>query len=38
VVFALWSELIQRVWEVDPLLCPRCGAEMVKLAAFGLSG
>ena len=22
---ATWRELIKRVWEVDPLLCPRCG-------------
>ena len=22
----------QRVWEVDPLICPRCGTEMVKIA------
>jgi hypothetical protein len=31
---ATWRELIKRVWEVDPLLCPRCGTEMVKLAAI----
>ena len=29
-----WRELIKRVWEVDPLLYPRCGTEMVKLAAI----
>jgi hypothetical protein len=23
-----WSNLIRRVYEVDPLVCPRCGAEM----------
>jgi hypothetical protein len=23
-----WANLIRRVYEVDPLLCPRCGAEM----------
>jgi hypothetical protein len=23
-----WAELIRRVYEVDPLLCPRCGGEM----------
>jgi len=33
VASATWRELIKRVWEVDPLLCPRCGTEMVKLAA-----
>ena len=31
---ATWRELIKRVWEVDPLLCPRCGTEMIKLAAI----
>jgi transposase-like protein len=28
-----WRELIKQVWEVDPLDCPRCGAEM-KLVAL----
>jgi hypothetical protein len=28
-----WSKLIRRVYEVDPLLCPFCGAEM-KILAF----
>jgi hypothetical protein len=28
-----WRELIKRVWEVDPLLFPKCGAGMLKLAA-----
>jgi hypothetical protein len=23
-----WANLIHRVYEVDPLVCPRCGAEM----------
>jgi hypothetical protein len=23
-----WANLIRRVYEVDPLLCPRCGAQM----------
>jgi len=23
-----WRELIKKVWEVDPLICPHCGAEM----------
>ncbi len=34
VASATWRELIKRVWEVDPLLCPRCGTEMVKVAAL----
>jgi len=27
-----WANLIHRVYEVDPLLCPFCGAEMRTLA------
>jgi hypothetical protein len=27
-----WAKLIHRVYEVDPLLCPFCGAEMRVLA------
>ena len=23
-----WRELIKKVWEADPLLCPNCGEEM----------
>ncbi len=23
-----WRELIKKIWEVDPLSCPRCGCEM----------
>ena len=23
-----WANLIRRVYETDPLVCPRCGAEM----------
>jgi hypothetical protein len=23
-----WAELIRRVYEVDPLVCPRCGSDM----------
>ena len=25
---AKWRELIKKVWEADPLMCPRCGHEM----------
>jgi len=28
-----WAMLIKRVYEVDPLLCPKCGGEM-KVVAF----
>ena len=31
---ATWRELIKRVGEVDPLLCPRCGTEMAKIAVL----
>jgi hypothetical protein len=27
-----WRQLIQKVWEVDPLVCPRCGGEMKIIA------
>lgn len=23
-----WRELIKKVWDVDPLLCPKCGGQM----------
>jgi hypothetical protein len=23
-----WANLVRRVYETDPLVCPRCGAEM----------
>ena len=28
VFIAAWRELIKKVWEVDPLLCPQCQHEM----------
>ena len=28
-----WAQLIKRVYEVDPLVCPSCGSEM-KVVAF----
>ena len=28
-----WAHLIRRVYETDPLVCPRCGAEM-RVVAF----
>ena len=27
-----WRELIKKVWEVDPLICPHCGAKMKLIA------
>jgi len=28
-----WAQLIRRIFEVDPLICPRCGATM-RIIAF----
>ena len=28
-----WAEMIRKVYEVDPLVCPRCGGTM-KIIAF----
>ena len=28
-----WRECIKKVWEIDPLECPRCGAKM-KIISF----
>ena len=28
-----WREFIKKVWEVDPLSCPKCGCEM-KIISF----
>lgn len=28
-----WARMIKRVYEVDPLLCPRCGGKM-KIISF----
>ena len=28
-----WAEIIRKVYEIDPLLCPQCGAGM-KLIVF----
>ena len=27
-----WRQLIHKVWEVDPLVCVRCGSEMKIIA------
>ena len=27
-----WRQLIRKVWDVDPLVCPRCGAGMKIIA------
>ena len=28
-----WAEMIRKVYEIDPLLCPRCGGRM-RIIAF----
>ena len=28
-----WAQLIRRIFEVDPLVCPRCG-EAMRILAF----
>ena len=28
-----WAKLIKRIYEIDPLVCPKCGSEM-KVVAF----
>ena len=32
-----WARLISKVYEVDPLLCPKCGGEM-EIAKFIIDG
>ena len=29
-----WAELLRRLFEVDPLACPRCGTEMRIVACI----
>ena len=29
-----WAELLRRIFEVDPLRCPRCGAAMRVVACL----
>ncbi len=33
VPFKGWAEMIRKVYEVDPMICPRCGGRM-KVVAF----
>jgi hypothetical protein len=34
VVRRTWARLIRKVYEVDPLLCPRCGGTMTVIAVI----
>jgi hypothetical protein len=29
-----WARLLRRIYEVDPLVCPRCGEEMKVVAVI----
>ncbi len=29
-----WAMLLRKVWEIDPLLCPKCGGAMRVLAVI----
>lgn len=29
-----WARLLAKVYEVDPMVCPKCGAEMTVIAAI----
>ena len=29
-----WAEMIRKVYEVDPMLCPRCGGKMKVVAVI----
>jgi hypothetical protein len=33
-----WRELIKKVWEVDPMLCPKCGKAMKVIALIDEPG
>ena len=33
-----WRELIKKVWEVDPMICPRCGKPMKVIALIDEPG
>jgi len=33
-----WRELIKKVWEVDPLICPKCGKPMRVIALIDEPG
>ena len=30
-----WAQLIKKVYETDPLICPRCGGSMRIIASIG---
>jgi hypothetical protein len=36
---AVWAKLIRKIYEVDPLVCPKCGVQhRRRYATFGCMG
>jgi hypothetical protein len=33
-----WAEMIRKVYEVDPMICPRCGSLAVLMASVSAGG
>lgn len=33
-----WAEMIRKVYEVDPMICPRCGRLAVLMASMSAGG
>ena len=33
-----WAQLVKRVYEVDPMVCPSCGSEMKVIACIAEHG
>jgi hypothetical protein len=33
-----WAEMIRKVYEVDPMICPRCGSLAVLMASMSAGG
>ena len=33
-----WAEMIRKVYEVDPMICPRCGSPAVLMASMSAGG
>jgi hypothetical protein len=32
-IYIIWKDCMKKIWEADPLVCPRCHAEM-KIISF----
>ena len=33
-----WAEMIRKVYEVDPMICPRCGSPAILMASMSAGG